>query len=176
VYQSVGEFVKRTLMVFVFWFFVGGVLAVVYSELATRVYTTRDTPDAEEIDDDELQLRRLEPHHMFAFALALASAVVVGRVALEFVASQSGRETAAIISGQAIIVKPAAVVQEEQLADMPETSSMVEAPQQPPQVMTMQPQQPSSVQMQQQPPAQPQQLMQAQQAPPPPQVFSRGPY
>lgn len=163
-FDSAGEFVKRTLMVFVFWFALGGILAMAYNVVVTRVYTCRLAAEDDPIPEDELSLRQLDDHQMLSFALALGAAAVTGRIVLEFVASNFGRDTAAIVSGQAIVLKP----------ELERTAEVILDEEQ-------QQQRPAVVMPQTQPPPPPQQPQQPAPAaavvvPPPPAAFARGPY
>lgn len=183
--DSFGEFLKRTLMVFVFWFLIGGVLAFTYNMLVSRVYTRRENGD--DVDEDELFLRQLDDYQMFAFALCLGATAVTGRILLEFIASNFGRDTAAVMSGQAIVLKSELEHTAESILEQDEDARQQQTA---PQPMAHPVAPPAMQPAMQQPVVQPvagpvmqsamqsamQPAVQQIQAPPPPAAFARPPY
>ncbi len=89
-------------MVLVFWFVIGGVLALAYSEVVTRVYTLAD-PDAPDSVDPDLDARRLAPWQVLGLALSVGAGMLVVRVALQFVYSSFGNKTCAVITNSDLL-------------------------------------------------------------------------
>ncbi len=96
--NSLGDFVKHSLMVFSFWFIIGGILALAYSEVVTRVYTLDLDGDSDE-EDPDLETRRLVPWQILGVAVSVATSVLMTRWALEAVCANFGREACGVLSG-----------------------------------------------------------------------------
>ena len=84
---SIVDLIKKSIIIFVFWFLIGGLVALAYSELVTHVYVMRDVETEE--SPEVLEERRLLPYQVFSFALSFAGGVLISYLALEVVASSS---------------------------------------------------------------------------------------
>jgi hypothetical protein len=131
---SAGDFMKRVIMVFGFWFVIGGVIALSYSEVVTRIYTMRDV-DVEESPED-LEERRLMPYQVLGFAMTFGMGMVVTRLSLELLCGSS-KETCATVSGHCHNGTGSPTVPE--VVDEPADEYDGPPPPQPPQPMVPQP-------------------------------------
>lgn len=105
--------IRRSLAVFLFWFCIVYAMGMVYNEVVVsetlKGFTAVEPAPLEEgeegLPDPKYERFRLEHHQMIGYSFAAGVVAVVARMVAEAICYFYGRETCAMVTGQAIVVK-----------------------------------------------------------------------
>ena len=107
------EVLRRSALIFAFWFVGMMTLGFIYNEVVVNDYTKRITSEeapqtgdaTDALPDPNYERLRLETHQIVSIAASTAFTVVLARMTLEWICYFFGDVTCGIISGQTMMSK-----------------------------------------------------------------------